>query len=119
MLNLCHIFCCKVDGGKLLGIPLIVTEQYPKGLGNTVNELNIQHAIKVVPKTKFSMVVPEVAEEMKTLCQGGLKHVVLFGIEVRIFFHKTAVNCFAKSVKMFVLNVATITILYEESSGCN
>ena len=61
-----------------------MTEQYPKGLGNTVSELKVQHAIKIAPKTKFSMIVPEVEETMKNLCEGDLKHIVLFGIEVSI-----------------------------------
>ena len=56
--------------------------QYPKGLGNTVPELDISHAVEVFPKTKFSMVLPEVEEKLKTLCDGNVKHVILFGIEV-------------------------------------
>jgi len=59
-----------------------VTEQNPKGLGRTVPELDISHAHGVYPKTKFSMVVPEVAAELETLCGGKLECVVLFGIEV-------------------------------------
>lgn len=65
-------------------MPLVVTEQYPKGLGSTVKEINIEHAVKVVPKTKFSMVIPEVEGAMKEICNGQLKCVVLFGIEVTI-----------------------------------
>lgn len=75
----------QLQGCKSLEIPLIVTEQYPKGLGNTVPELDISHAVKVFPKTKFSMVLPEVETEMKNLCGGDVQHVVLFGIEVMIF----------------------------------
>ena len=47
---------------KILEIPLVVTEQYPKGLGSTVEELDISNAAVVAPKTKFSMLVPEVSE---------------------------------------------------------
>ena len=56
--------------------------QYPKGLGNTVKELDIQHASCVVPKTKFSMLVDDVKQKLPSLCGGNLSHVVLFGIEV-------------------------------------
>lgn len=59
-----------------------MTEQNPKGLGRTVTELDISHARGVYPKTKFSMIVPEVATELGTLCDGKLECVVLFGIEV-------------------------------------
>ena len=56
--------------------------QYPKGLGSTVAELDISKAVGKYEKTKFSMLVPEVDEKLKTLCEGDVQHVVLFGIEV-------------------------------------
>ena len=56
--------------------------QYPKGLGSTVSELDISKAVGKYEKTKFSMMVPDVADKLKTLCEGDVQHVVLFGIEV-------------------------------------
>ena len=56
--------------------------QYPKGLLHTVQELDVSSAVGVFPKTKFSMLVPDVEKVMPTLANGQLKHVVLFGIEV-------------------------------------
>ena len=47
-------------------------------------ELKIQHAVGVYDKTKFSMMVPPVESLLPQLCNGQLKHVVLFGIEVRL-----------------------------------
>ena len=70
---------------RILSIPLIVTEQYPKGLGSTVSALDITHATGVFPKTRFSMVIPEVEKAMVELCSGHLKCVVLFGVEVSLF----------------------------------
>lgn len=64
-----------------MDIPLIVTEQYPKGLGSTVSELNVGHAVLRVEKTVFSMAVPEVTNALKKLNRSPL-HVVLFGLEV-------------------------------------
>ena len=49
------------------------------GLGNTVSEIDVSD-VKVVAKTVFSMVVPEVEEELKK--EPNRKSVVLFGIEV-------------------------------------
>jgi hypothetical protein len=66
-----------------MGIPLVVTEQYPRGLGNTVPEIDIKKAVAVVSKTRFSMICPEVDRLLNTLCEGGLESIVLFGIEVR------------------------------------
>ena len=82
-----------MDAANILEIPVIATEQYPKGinctpvakviiilpgLGNTVKDIDISKA-KVFPKTKFSMVIPEVEE---ILAEGNRKSVVIFGIEV-------------------------------------
>lgn len=71
-----------MESTKILGLPLIVTEQYPQGLGSTVSEIKINHAAAMVAKTKFSMIVPEVENVMKTTCNGQLKCVILFGVEV-------------------------------------
>lgn len=74
-----------MDSCKILGVPLIVTEQYPKGLGPTVEELDVSHAAGVFAKTRFSMVVPEVEKTMEQLCDGQLQCAVLFGVEVKPF----------------------------------
>ncbi len=71
--------CCtyKLYIAVILNIP----SQYPKGLGSTVAELDTSSAVGVFPKTKFSMLVPEVEQALPGLCEGNLKHVILFGIE--------------------------------------
>ena len=47
-----------------------------------MSEIDIQHALAIVPKTKFSMVVPEVEPLLKEVCGGNLKVAILFGVEV-------------------------------------
>ena len=71
-----------MEVSKCMEIPLVVTEQYPRGLGNTVSEIDIKKAVAVVSKTRFSMIVPEVERLLNTLCDGVLESIVLFGIEV-------------------------------------
>jgi len=68
-----------VTAAKIMDIPVIATEQYPKGLGNTVSEIDVSSA-RVFPKTVFSMAIPEVEEVLKQ--DANRKSVVLFGIEV-------------------------------------
>lgn len=56
--------------------------QYPKGLGSTVEEINTSpFKERIFPKTKFSMVIPEVEEQLKQL---KVENVVLMGIEVSL-----------------------------------
>ncbi|CAF3810580.1 unnamed protein product, partial [Adineta steineri] len=49
---------------KILDIPYVVTEQYPKGLGRTVTELEIGD-VKPFEKTLFSMCTPDVISYIK------------------------------------------------------
>ena len=52
------------------------------GLGNTVTDIDVSGA-KVFSKTLFSMVIPEVEQELEK--EAERKSVVLFGIEVSSF----------------------------------
>jgi len=72
----------QVEVSKAMDIPLVVTEQYPRGLGNTVTEIDLKKAVAVISKTRFNMMVPEVERLLNTLCDGVLESIVLFGIEV-------------------------------------
>ncbi|XP_002735417.1 isochorismatase domain-containing protein 1-like [Saccoglossus kowalevskii] len=94
-----------VQASKILGIPLIVTEQYPKGLGSTVSELDVSHAKGIYPKTKFSMVVPEVENAMKEI--PNLKSVVLLGIEAHVCIQQTTLDLLTEGVEVHIVADAT------------
>ncbi|KAF9988300.1 Isochorismatase domain-containing protein 1 [Modicella reniformis] len=83
---------------KILDIPLIVTEQKPKALGATATELDISQAKINLPKTKFSMFLPEVEKELK-----GIKSVVLFGIESHVCVLQTALDLLENNYDVHVL----------------
>ncbi|KAF9362083.1 Isochorismatase domain-containing protein 1 [Mortierella sp. AD094] len=83
---------------KILDIPLIVTEQNPKALGATATELDLSQAKINIPKTKFSMFVPEVEKELK-----GIKSVVLFGIESHVCVLQTALDLLENNYDVHVL----------------
>lgn len=88
---------------RILDIPLVVTEQYPKGLGNTVPEVNISNAVQVFPKTKFSMLIPEVEEKLQTLCGGNVKHVILCGIETHVCIQQTVIDLLKRDIEVHVV----------------
>lgn len=96
-----------VEGSKLLNIPLVVTEQYPKGLGSTVPELKIEHAVGIYDKTRFSMLVPPVESLLPQLCNGQLKHVVLFGIETHVCIQQTVIDLLEHGFEVHVVADAT------------
>ncbi|XP_076452422.1 isochorismatase domain-containing protein 1-like [Babylonia areolata] len=88
---------------RILDIPLVVTEQYPKGLGSTVAELDISSAVCTVPKTKFSMLLPEVEGTLKTLCDGKVQHIVLFGIETHVCIQQTVIDLLTRGFEVHVV----------------
>ncbi|XP_034842308.1 isochorismatase domain-containing protein 2 isoform X2 [Mirounga leonina] len=64
---------------RLLGVPAVLTEQYPAGLGPTVPELGAE-GLRPVAKTCFSM-VPAVLQELDS--RPELRSVLLCGIETQ------------------------------------
>ncbi|KAG8228453.1 hypothetical protein J437_LFUL009104 [Ladona fulva] len=102
-----------VETSRILGIPLVVTEQYPKALGHTVNELNIGHA-EVFSKTKFSMMIPEVIDSMQRHCNGEAKCVVLFGLEAHICIEQTAIDLRSSGYQVHVVADATVSRSQED-----
>jgi len=91
------------EATRILDIPLMVTEQYPKGLGNTVSEVNISNAVAVYPKTKFTMLVPDLEEHMTRLCGGEIKHVILCGIEAHVCIQQTVIDLLKRDIEVHVV----------------
>jgi nicotinamidase-related amidase len=85
---------------KILEIPLIVTEHYPKALGKTVSEIDISHAILVEEKTKFSMWIPPVEQKLEQL---EIESVVLFGIESHVCILQTALDLLRNEKQVFII----------------
>ncbi|KAF9158618.1 Isochorismatase domain-containing protein 1 [Actinomortierella ambigua] len=87
-----------VASHKILDVPLIVTEHYPKAFGLTVPEIDVSSAQVNLSKTKFSMYIPEVKKELK-----GVKSVVLFGIESHVCVLQTALDLLEDNIDVHVL----------------
>ncbi|KAJ7314019.1 hypothetical protein JRQ81_005900 [Phrynocephalus forsythii] len=85
---------------KLLEIPTVVTEQYPKGLGPTVPELGAEDLPKYA-KTCFSMLTPEVEKEMAAV--PNLKSVLLCGIETQACIMRTALDVMERGLDVHVV----------------
>ncbi|KAK9830994.1 hypothetical protein WJX81_006626 [Elliptochloris bilobata] len=80
-----------VRGAAALEVPIFATEQYPKALGPTVQELKevLPESATTLAKTKFSMLVPEVEEALRAR---GTKAVLLVGIEGHVCITQTALD---------------------------
>ncbi len=88
---------------QLLGVPLIVTEQYPRGLGRTASEIKtvLPPTLEVIEKTAFSSCgAPQFIGELE---RAGARHVLLCGIEAHICVNQTAHDLLARGFKVHLL----------------
>jgi len=97
-----------VKVSKILEIPIIVTEQYPRAFGPTIPELHLDKQSGLVhgpfAKTKFGMAIPEVEDLINNeLSDGEPLSLVLFGIESHICVLQTALEFVERGFKVFVL----------------
>jgi len=79
-----------IGGFQLLDIPILVTEQYPKGLGPTAEEiaLSLPDDLERIEKTAFSAGASEAFR--KRLDGRDVSQVVLCGVETHVCVNQTA-----------------------------
>jgi nicotinamidase-related amidase len=87
------------DAAKLLEVPILATEQYPKGLGPTVAPI-AQRVPNRPDKLGFSScAVPGLTDG---LCAGGRKKIVLVGIEAHVCVLNTALDLLADGFQVYL-----------------
>lgn len=87
-----------------LNIPLIVTEQYPKGLGKTVSEVSDNLGdIAVYEKITYTGYTDDVKNVLKKL---GKKKVIIAGMETHVCVLQTTRDLLADGYQVFVLGDA-------------
>ncbi|MFC1978540.1 hydrolase [Chloroflexota bacterium] len=80
-----------IKGIKVLEVPIILTEQNPKGLGTTIAEVkDLLPDIDPIYKMSFSCLGEE--ESPKRLKDLGRMQVILTGIETHVCVYQTAVD---------------------------
>lgn len=107
-----------IKGFQILHLPIIVTEQYPQGLGQTVAALreSLGEAQHYFSKTTFSCLEDDaIGEHIEVLAR---KNWVLIGIEAHICVFQTAKTLLSKGMQVVVLNDAiTSRSIYDFSTG--
>lgn len=92
-----------LTAAKILNIPTIVTEQYPKGLGSTIPTFDLTDTV-VLEKTAFSAMQGEDFRE--ALVQTGKKQVIIGGIETHICVHQTVSELIDAGYEVYVVKDA-------------
>jgi nicotinamidase-related amidase len=105
-----------VTAAKLLEVPLLITEQYAKGLGHSVPEI-----LAVLPKV-------QAVDKLNFSCMGEVKfsrqltrdrsQMVLVGMEAHICILQTALDMLAVGKQVFVAEDAIISrnLLHKENA---
>ncbi len=79
-----------IEGFKALDLPIIATEQYPKGLGHTVTELNGATDQFCIEKMAFSCCGEE--SFIAALEKSGAKQVLIVGMESHVCVFQTVLD---------------------------
>ena len=91
------------QAARLLGLPVVVTEQYPKGLGRTAAEVAaaLPADCEPVEKTAFSSCGAQAF--VSRLEAAGARQILLCGIEAHVCVNQTAHDLLARGYQVHLL----------------
>ncbi|MEW6208798.1 MAG: hydrolase [Acidobacteriota bacterium] len=92
-----------VEGARLMEVPVIVTEQYPKGLRHTAEEIipHLPAGSKVIEKICFSSCGAD--EFQSELISRNIKQAIVCGIEAHICVTQTVLDLLTRGVEVHLL----------------
>lgn len=103
-----------IKAASIMNIPLIVTEQYPKGLGRTLTEIELPQGQDVIEKVSFDCFGCE--EFLTRLNSLNRNTLILFGIEAHVCVLKTALSGIAHNYEVHVVADAVSSRTEENKS---
>lgn len=91
-----------IRGAEALGLPVVVTEQYPKGLGATAPEVarELPDGVTPISKTCFS------AAEAEGFGLGGRDQAIICGIETHVCVNQTVLDLLDEGIEAHVVSEA-------------
>ncbi|NLY45403.1 MAG: hydrolase [Tissierella sp.] len=93
-----------ITAAKEMDFPIIVTEQYPKGLGRTVPELiDLVDKSNIYSKNSFSAYTDEVKEALKSL---GKKKILITGMETHVCVFQTVRDLLKEEYQVYLVRDA-------------
>ena len=105
------------NAASILNIPTFITEQYPKGLGNTISSVQckVNNNTQFFEKTSFNAVFD--INLLSALKKTGKKNVIIFGIETHICVYQTAISLLENDFCVHLVNNACGSRSEEESGA--
>jgi nicotinamidase-related amidase len=85
-----------IRGAGVLGVPVVITEQYPKGLGETVPEVaeHLPEGVEPIEKVCFSAAAADGFD------LGGRDQALVCGIETHVCVHQTVMDLLGQGVEV-------------------
>ncbi len=100
-----------------LKIPILVTEQYPKGIGPTIPDIK-QSITDALTVAKIDFAATEEEEVVRQLDRKGRKQILLTGMEAHICVYQTALGLLKLGYDVHVVADATATRLpHNQAAG--
>ncbi len=90
-----------MQAAKILNINSILTEQYPKGLGKTINEITSIKNFLTIEKTTFSAY--QTKEFKNNFNKIKNNNLLIFGIETHICVLQTVIDFLNEGYKVFII----------------
>ena len=102
-----------IEGAQAIGIPIVVTEQYPKGLGETAPEVadRLPEGTEPLKKVCFS------AAEADDFDLGGRDQALVCGIETHVCVNQTVLDLLESGTEVQVAEDAVASVRGEQAGG--
>ena len=95
-----------VHAARLMQVPVVLTEQYPRGLGRTIDEIR-QALPDGQPLEKLDFSCAAAPGFLEKLSRFGRDQIVLAGIETHVCVAQTAMDLRSRGEQVFVVADAT------------
>jgi nicotinamidase-related amidase len=98
-----------LTAADLLKVPVLLTEQYPKGLGDTTEAINaaLPSFTQRFEKTAFSCCGNEAFNQ--ALLASGCKQIIIIGQEAHVCVLQTAIELMAQGFQVYVVEDAVLS----------
>lgn len=96
-----------IEAAGTLGLPILLTEQYPKGLGPTVQEILLPlegKPFRRIEKVTFSCARDE--GFLQAVADANRRQIVVIGMETHVCVYQTSVDLVRAGYSVFVLDDA-------------
>jgi nicotinamidase-related amidase len=102
--------CAAIEGARALDLPIILTEQYPKGLGRSLPQvLTASGDLKPIEKVSFSCLTDEVLSLL-----GGRRQVLVAGMESHVCVFQTVRDLAERKLTPYLLLDAVLSRTEED-----